>query len=664
MTKCFYAKLAWSNLGKNLRYYLPYMLSCILMVTLHFVLGSLGLSSAWEDMPGSQSVYAILQLGRYVVEIFALLLLFYTNTYLIKRRKREFGLYNVLGMEKRHIGKILFWETIYAFGISIALGVMLGCLITKLAELLLCNLLQFDIRYALEFIPAAFLRTVGMFLLFALLVLLRSLWQIKKARPVELLNSTQAGQKEPRANWLLALLGVALLGSGYWMAVTIRDPVSAMVWFFVAVILVILGTYACFVAGSVVLLKLLRRLKGYYYKPSHFISVGSMVHRMKQNGAGLATICILSTMVLVMVSSTASLYIGRVDILQNRYPRELVLTCRHGGEQALSLMEEATNEALASEGLGAEHRLAYRYASLAAFVQGDTLTLDESVSYTSVENVAGVYVVPLEDYNRATGQALTLEAGQALLYSSQEDFPKNRLEIGELELQVAGLLEEGLPNGNATAEILPTVFLIVPDWNTLEDIAAQVDAVNGEGACNILGYYCFDVSGSRDDQIRLYETLRESVRYRNDVDFVLESRSAEERDFYAIFGGLFFLGIFLGLLFFLATALIIYYKQVAEGYEDQLRFRTLRQVGMSRREIRKTIHSQVLTVFFLPLITAGVHIAFAFPMIRKMLLLFALTNTSLLIWTTAATYLIFALLYCAVYLLTSRFYYRIVSSNG
>ena len=209
MTKCFYAKLAWSNLGKNLRYYLPYMLSCILMVTLHFVLGSLGLSSAWEDMPGSQSVYAILQLGRYVVEIFALLLLFYTNTYLIKRRKREFGLYNVLGMEKRHIGKILFWETIYAFGISIALGVMLGCLITKLAELLLCNLLQFDIRYALEFIPAAFLRTVGMFLLFALLVLLRSLWQIKKARPVELLNSTQAGQKEPRANWLLALLGVA-----------------------------------------------------------------------------------------------------------------------------------------------------------------------------------------------------------------------------------------------------------------------------------------------------------------------------------------------------------------------------------------------------------------------------------------------------------------------
>lgn len=664
MTKCFYAKLAWSNLGKNLRYYLPYMLSCILMVTLHFVLGSLGLSSAWEDMPGSQSVYAILLLGRYVVEIFALLLLFYTNTYLIKRRKQEFGLYNVLGMEKRHIGKILFWETVYAFGISIALGVMLGCLITKLAELLLCNLLQFDIRYALEFIPSAFLRTVGMFLLFALLVLLRSLWQIKKARPVELLNSTQAGQKEPRANWLLALLGVALLGSGYWMAVTIRNPVDAMFWFFVAVILVILGTYACFVAGSVALLKLLRRLKGYYYKPSHFISVGSMVHRMKQNGAGLATICILSTMVLVMVSSTASVYIGRVDILQNRYPRDLVLTCRHGGEQALSLMEEATNEALASEGLGAEHHLAYRYASLVAFVQGDTLKLDESVSYTSVENVAGVYVVPLEDYNRATGQALTLEAGQALLYSSQEGFPKNRLEMGELELQVAGLLEEGLPNGNATAEILPTVFLIVPDWSTLEAIAAQVDEVNGEGACNILGYSCFDVSGSRDNQIRLYETLRESIRYRNDVDFVLESRAAEERDFYAIFGGLFFLGIFLGLLFFLATVLIIYYKQVAEGYEDQLRFRTLQQVGMSRREIRKTIHSQVLTVFFLPLITAGVHIAFAFPMIRKMLLLFALTNTSLLIWTTAATYLIFALLYCAVYLLTSRFYYRIVSSNG
>lgn len=663
MSKCFYAKLAWSNLGKNLRYYLPYMLSCILMVVLHFVLGSLALSSAWEEIPSNQTLYAILGLGRYVVELFALLLLFYTNTYLMKRRNREFGLYNVLGMEKRHIGRILFWETVYSFGISIAMGVILGCLLTKLSELLLCNLLQFDIRYSLEFIPAAFLQTLGMFLLFALLVLLRSLWQLRKSRPVELLNSAQAGQREPKANWLLALLGLGLLGLGYWMAVTIKNPVDATIWFFAAVILVILGTYACFIAGSVALLKLLRRWKPYYYKSNHFISVGSMVHRMKQNGAGLATICILSTMVLVMISSTASLYIGRTEILRNRYPREITVTCRFSGAQSLALTEEAVNAALAQEGLTSKDLLAYRYGSFAATIQEDALVLDEPVNYTTAADTAGLYVVPLEDYNRATGQELTLADGQALVYSSLTGFPESHLGIGSLSLEIAGRLSEGLPNGDAMAEIIPTIFLVVPDWDTLEEIAALIDGAYGEGACNLLGYYCFNVAGTQEDQIRLYETLRESVRYREDANFDLESQAAEEHDFYAIFGGLFFLGIFLGLLFFLATALIIYYKQVAEGYEDQLRFRTLRQVGMSKREIQRTIHSQVLTVFFLPLLTAGIHTAFAFPMIRKMLLLFALTNTRLLILTTGATYLIFALLYCAVYLLTSRFYYRIVSSN-
>ena len=285
MGKAFYLKLACSNLGKNRRFYFPYVLSCMLMVMLHFVLCNLAYTDNWDAIPSNSILYGILNLGIFVVELFALILLFYTNSFLMKRRKREFGLYNVLGMEKRHIGRVLFWETCMAFGASIAVGLGLGLLLSKLAELLLCNMLQFEIRYAVEFLPKSFLRTLTVFPAYALLILLHSLWQLRKAKPVELLHSVSAGEREPKANWLLALIGVFLLGLGYWIAVTIQNPVDAMLWFFVAVILVILGTYCCFISGSVASLKLLRRIKAYYYQTNHFISVGGMLHRMKQNGA-------------------------------------------------------------------------------------------------------------------------------------------------------------------------------------------------------------------------------------------------------------------------------------------------------------------------------------------------------------------------------------------
>lgn len=668
MTKGLYFRLAWSNLGKNRRYYFPYMLSCTLMVMLHFVLYSLSMSRAWEPIPSSEILYSILGLGVFVVEIFALILLLYTNSFLMKRRKREFGLYNVLGMEKRHIGHILFWETAFAFGVSIFLGILLGCLLNKLAELLLCNLLQFEIHYDIEFIPKAFYMTVVVFAVYALLALLRSLWQLRKARPVELLSSVSAGERQPKANWLLAVLGVLLLGAGYWLAVTIEDPVSALTWFFVAVILVILGTYACFIAGSVALLRLLRRIRRFYYRPSHFITVGSMAHRMRQNGAGLATICILSTMVLVMVSGTASLYVGRADILNARYPREITITCQSAAPDGLEAAAQASQDVLDAHGLTAENLLTYRYTNFAAFLSDDKLLLDWEKLVDSWENVSSsvvnVYGIPLADYNAATGQNLTLEEGEVLLHYTSGRYGHTQLQIGGHTFRVAQEVSEAPLNGDAAANILSTFFVVTPDVETLDAIISTVEDAYGEDAAVLAGYYCFDVSASSETCIQVYQEIREPLRMLPNGTISVECRTSEEHDFYSLFGGLFFLGIFLGFLFLLATALIIYYKQITEGYEDQARFRTLRQVGMSRGEVRKTIHFQILTVFFLPLITAGIHTAFAFPMISKLLLLFALTNRRLLILTTLATFLLFALIYTAVYLLTSRFYYRIVSSGA
>lgn len=664
MSKGFYCKLAFTNLGKNRKFYLPYMLSCILMVMLHFILCSLAYSDAWEALPGNALLYTILNLGIYVVEIFALILLFYANSFLLKRRKREFGLYNVLGMEKRHIGRVLFWETVFAFGASLLLGLLLGVLLSKLAELLLCNMLQFEISYGWELLPQAFTQTVTAFLLYAVLILLHSLRQIQKSKPVELLHSVSAGEREPKANWLLALAGVLILGLGYWLAVTIQNPVDALIWFFVAVILVILGTYCCFIAGSVAVLKLLRRLKGYYYQTNHFISVGGMLHRMKQNGAGLATICILSTMVLVMVSATASLYVGKTDVLHHRYPREINITCQGSDlDESAASAAQAAAQALVGENLVSGNLLAYRYTNFTTYRSGSNLSmgdLDDFINAAGMDSgVTDTYWIPLEDYNRSTGQALTLEPGQILLYQNRGSYGESTLTLAGQTFQVAQELSGFPENGFSDANIITSLFLVTPDWGTLE---AVVESARAEGQTAPLRYfYAFDTGGSKDQQTAVYQAVREAVRYRPEADISVSSRAVEEQDFYSLFGGLFFLGIFLGLLFLLATALIIYYKQITEGYEDQTRFRTLQQVGMSKAEVRRTIHSQILTVFFLPMLTAGIHTAFAFPMLAKMLLLFGLTNRPLLMLTTLAIFILFGVIYTAVYLLTSRFYYRIVT---
>lgn len=669
MGKGFYLRLGISNLGKNRKIYLPYILSCTLMVLLHFVLCSMAFTTAWDGMSGGDLLRTILFLGIYVVEIFALILLFYTNSFLMKRRKREFGLYNVLGMEKRHIGRVLFWETLFAFGISILSGLLLGVLFSKLGELLLCNLLQFDIRYSFEFLPQAFIRSLTVFPIYAVLILLHSLWQLRKAKPVELLSSTSMGEREPKANWLLALIGIVLLGFGYYLAVRIQDPITAVAWFFVAVILVILGTYCCFVSGSVAVLKLLRKAKGYYYKTKHFVSVSGMLHRMKQNGAGLATICILSTMVLVMISSTTSLYVGQEDVIHSRYPRDIGITEQVYSDKKAQLIQQACQFALDAQGLQAEDLLSYRYTSFVAYQKGNTFFLDQELLTNSFSNsgesLRMLYLVPLEDYNRFAGKEISLEPNHILIYGLRMEYPYTQLSLGGHTFQVQEQLTTFIDNGSSMSDILSSLFLVVPDQTVATQIAQTVDAAYGEDSARTHYYYGFNLAGSSKEEVAVYTQLRETLLHRDDITVSVESAAAERTDFLSLFGGLFFLGIFLGFLFLLATALIIYYKQITEGYEDRTRFRTLQQVGMSKSEVRKTIHSQILTVFFLPLLAAGIHMAFAFPMVSKMLRLFALTNTQLLIFTTGVTFLLFALIYTLVYSLTSRFYYRIVSdSNG
>ena len=323
MSRSFYVKLAWTGIRKNKRLYLPYILTCVGMVMMYYIVCFLSVSPILATLPGGDDVLWMLQLGTWVVGFFALIFLFYTNSFLMRRRKKEFGLYNILGMGKRNLARILIWENLIIAFIAIAGGLVAGILFSKVAELGMVNILSADVSFSLT----VDLRTIGLVLvLFSaifLLIFLNSLRQIHLSKPIELLRSENVGEKPPRANWVLAVLGVLLLGGAYWLAVTIQDPVSALVWFFVAVLMVIAATYLLFIAGSVVLCKLLQKRKKYYYKPNHFVSVSSMVYRMKRNGAGLASICILCTMVLVTLSTTVCLYVGLEDSLQSQHPRQI-----------------------------------------------------------------------------------------------------------------------------------------------------------------------------------------------------------------------------------------------------------------------------------------------------------------------------------------------------
>lgn len=677
MRKGFYRKLAWTGIRKNKRLYIPYMLTCMGMVMMCYIVSFLGSSPTFANIPGGTTMQGFLGLGFGVLCVFALIFLFYTNSFLIRRRKKEFGLYNILGMGKRNLALVLCWETLIIAGITLFSGLFFGILFSKFVELGMVKILGGTASFTFSVGFSSLYQTVIVFLVIFALILLNALRQIHMTNPIELLHSENAGEKPPKANWLVAVLGAVILAAAYYLAVSIEDPISAMIWFFVAVVMVIVASYLLFIAGSVALCRLLQKKKSYYYKTNHFVSISSMVYRMKRNGAGLASICILCTMVLVMVSSTVCLYIGAEDSLRTRYPRNINLNATVSSlemlnsdykEQVKALAEEVSRE----HGAAPENTLDYRYADFGGYLQGNTLMLElpDSVNHLSeVTNMWQVFVVPLEDYNRLMGTEETLVPGEAMVFTTKEQqYTQPTIAFGDgAPLTVKKQAESFVDNGVDAMQIIPTMYLFVPNFD--EIVRPLMETENGTGnVVNLRWSYGFDLSCDDDTQIQIHEQLSSSLSQMEDgigegkfFHVLLEGVAKERAGFYGLYGGLFFLGILLGIVFIFAAVLIIYYKQVSEGYEDQARFAIMQKVGMTKKEIRRSINSQILTVFFLPLITAGVHLAFAFPLIRKLLLLFNLTNGQLLLLVTAGCYLIFALFYVLVYRVTSRSYFSIVS---
>ncbi len=666
MKMVFYPKLAWDGIAKNKKIYAPYIMTCIGMVMMYYIVYFLSKSTALDEMPGAATICSMLGMGCHVIAVFSVLFLFYSHSFLLRRRKREFGLYNILGMGKRNISRILVWESLIVAAVALLGGVTLGIAFSKLFELMLINLMDGEVRLdftvSLEGVISTLLLFGGIFLL----LFLNALRQISLSKPVELLRSESEGEKAPKANWLAGLLGLVILAAAYYIAVTIQDPVTALMVFFVAVIMVICATYLLFIFGSVVLCRLLQKNKKYYYRPNHFVGVASMTYRMKRNGAGLASICILLTMVLVMLSSTTALFVGTEDTLHIRYPKDVNIEVKLGdvqGAETAAQITEGVQKILDEHKAVPENPYDYRSIATSGFLQEGTLynNQDDLTGFSQSGNyeVVLTFFVPLSDYNRITGEDRTLEEGEALVCPFRTEYEQPTFQVhGSRTYQVKDVVDAFVDNGDAAMTIYPSLFVFVPD---LEAEAASLESLEnapGMGGLQYYWYYAFDLDLPAPEQIEIYHELQEAdILTAGQV----ECREVERADFYGLFGGLFFLGIMLSIVFLTAAVLIIYYKQITEGYEDQARFAIMQKVGMTKKDIRKTINSQMLTVFFLPLGMAGLHLCFAFPVVWKMLLLFNLWDKKLLVLTTAVCFVVFGLFYALVYRLTSNYYFAIVS---
>lgn len=660
MKMSFYPKLAAGNMKKNARTYVPYMLTCIITVAMYYIVKSLSQNPGVKEMIGGGYLSELMFIGSHVVALFAVIFLFYTNSFLVKRRKKEFGVFNILGMEKRHLAWVLGWETAYLALGSLVLGLLLGIIMDKAMYLLVGKIIGGGVPLGFFVSARVIGQTVQIFAVIFLLICINAIRQVHVADPIALLQAGNAGEKEPSTRWLLALAGLVSVGGGYYIAVTVSDPVASLLLFFVAVVLVIIGTYLLFTAGSIALLKILRKNRKYYYRTRHFVSVSGMIYRMKQNAVGLANICVLSTMVLVMVSTTTSLMIGMEDVVRERYPADIMVYFKGDAPQGNQAYIEAIRALQRERGLAVKNEMAYLYLGLSASNEYKYEESHEIGVTSALDSMDELFLITLDDYNAVMKERKTLEEGEVMVYSNRTsyDLPVFRL-LGR-EYRVAEKLDSFVGNGQYSANMSNTVYIVVPDREALLEIYDAQRELLGENARGIRQVYGFDMDADEEEQNAFYNDLLDCMA-QNGISAVTEARAEARSSFISLYGGLFFIGVFLGVLFVMATVLIIYYKQISEGYDDRERFSIMQKVGMSRDEVKSAIHSQVVTVFFLPLIVAGIHVTAAFPLISKLLVLMQLTNTKLFIACTGACFLVFAVMYVFVYNLTARTYYRIVS---
>ena len=670
MHKGIFSRLAKQNIRNNKSTYIPYIITCIFCIAMIYMMEFLrDCPTLDQAVRQADEVRMIVFTGEIVVEIFCIIFLIYSNSFLMKRRQKEIGLYNILGLERNHIGIVMFLETIITSIGSLAGGIAAGIIGSKLALLLLLKLLHIPSVLGFYISVKGIFTCLFMFGIVFLMILFLNLAKIHLSRPVELLRGNNTGEKEPAAKWLMALIGFICLGAGYYLAVTTESPIKAITIFLLAVILVMAGTYLLFTAGSIVILKFLRRRKSFYYRTGNFISISGMLYRMKQNAIGLASICILSTGVLLMISMTVSIYFGMNDIMLNRYPYDVDMSVTSISEDECQTAIEAFEKAIADNKVPVEKSVEEIYLDIVCSKNGDQILIKPANTIRNSDSVLVLSLLNQAEYERLTGISANLNDGEIFAWYPSA-VQKDSVTADETEFTVKKWLDKNpLTCGEDAVSDNAVLVVTDEDFKKFDEMRTEMykgvsSAPAGEDLTLHLG---LDITGSETDKIDFGTPVMEVVKDLKKNGGLSENswitsgiRQQEYESYYADNGSLLFIGIFLGSLFLMGTAMIIYYKQISEGYEDQKRFEIMQKVGLSRREVRSSVRRQILMVFFLPLLMAMLHITMAFPMIRRMLLLFGMTNTKLFIGCTAGTVLIFAVVYGLIYLMTARSYYHIV----
>nr|WP_294439814.1 FtsX-like permease family protein [uncultured Blautia sp.] len=670
MHKRIFSRLAKQNIRNNKSTYIPYMITCIFCIAMIYMMEFLrDCPTLDQAVRQADEVRMIVFTGEIVVEIFCIIFLIYSNSFLMKRRQKEIGLYNILGLERNHIGIVMFLETIITSIGSLAGGIATGIIGSKLALLLLLKLLHIPSVLGFYISVKGIFTCLFMFGIIFLMILFLNLAKIHLSRPVELLRGNNTGEKEPAAKWLMALIGFICLGAGYYLAVTTESPIKAITIFLLAVILVMAGTYLLFTAGSIVILKFLRRRKSFYYRTGNFISISGMLYRMKQNAIGLASICILSTGVLLMISMTVSIYFGMNDIMLNRYPYDVDMSVTSISEEECQTAIEAFEKTIADNKVPVEKSVEEIYLDIVCSKNGDQILIKPTNTIRNSDSVLVLSLLDQAEYERLTGISANLNDGEIFAWYPSA-VQKDSVTVDEKEFTVKKWMDKNpLTCGEDAVSDNAVLVVTDEDFKKFDEMRTEMykgvsSAPAGEDLTLHLG---LDITGSETDKIDFGTPVMETVKDLKKSGGLSENawiisgiRQQEYESYYADNGSLLFIGIFLGSLFLMGTAMIIYYKQISEGYEDQKRFEIMQKVGLSRREVRSSVRRQILMVFFLPLLMAMLHITMAFPMIRRLLLLFGMTNTKLFIGCTAGTVLIFAVVYGLIYLITARSYYHIV----
>lgn len=648
--RSFYGSLAWSNIRKNAKNYVPYMLTCIISITIFYIMAAITQNPGVSNILGGMILKGLLSLGCAVVGIFSAIFLFYTNSFLIKQRKKELALYNILGMAKRHVGKVFFVETLITSAISLLAGLLAGIILGKLAFLMVLKLMDVTIPMEYTFSLSALLLTVIVFGVIFFVVLLCNLGRISLSKPIELLAGGRQGEKEPKTKWLLTLVGVVAMAIGYYLALSIISPVQALVNFFIAVILVIIGTYLLFITGSIALLKILKKNKKFYYQTKHFTAISGMLYRMKRNAAGLASICILSTMVLVTVATTVCMQVGVETIIDRNMPNDIQIRCYEPLDNAQKeKLDAQISEVLKEYKIGIKDQIRYDYKVATGIRTEDGLSVASDSDMN--RDLLQVYFIPLKG-SSMEGQYGPLNRDEIII-GGEVDFDQDKLTIGREDYRIKDGNSDFITAPEMGA-MLDACYILVAD----EKVAEELERGFGEIVYKDRHYIGIDTDekASKDQKVDASDKLKKIVA----DGVVIEEKTSIAAENRGLYGGLLFVGVFLGFLFLVATVLIIYYKQITEGYEDSDRYQIMQKVGMSRAEVRKSIKNQILLVFFLPLVVAVIHVAGSFNMMSKLLLALQLKEIGLFVICTAVTVLVFVAIYVLVYSLTAREYYKLV----